>query len=211
MIRLSAKGLAKYMTSGPASQRRILWNYKHPDPEGAVQAKYYAEARLAIQQFHQSGNDPSTALRSLESLLSKTSRLSARKQDRVRNNIRALESYISHFGRRKLTILAQPNITLIHGEVTVSAFPDLYVKEGSRHRLIKFDFSKEPPNPKMITIILQVTFAAAQRASLPLRPQDVVYLDVTRGGEHNGARLRAHLMKDVEAACQTIQDVWSRI
>src|SRR5580692_5369330 len=143
MIRLTAKGLAKYMTSGHATQRKILWNYKHPDPEGAVQAKYYSEARHAIERYHESGNDVSVAVRAVESLHAKAGRTNGRAQDRIRNNIRALESYIKHFGKRTLDILPTPNLSYVHGQVQVSAFPDLYVSERGRHKIIKLDFSLE--------------------------------------------------------------------
>ena len=59
MIKITAKGLAKYMTSGEARKRKILRDYKFPDPEGAVQSKYYAEARRVIEDYHGGGNDAS--------------------------------------------------------------------------------------------------------------------------------------------------------
>jgi|SRR5579863_517268 len=211
MIRLTAKGLAKYMTSGPASQRKILWNYKHPDPEGAVQSKYYSEARHAIERYHTSGNDASVAVRAVDLLHTKFLRLEGRKQDRIKNNIRALESYLQHFGKKTLSILPPPDLTYAYGQVAVSAYPDLYVRDGDRHRIYKLDFSKENAKPLAITIVLQITFVAAQNAGLPVLPRDVIYLDVARGREYKGARVRAHLMRDVEAACQTIEDVWPRL
>lgn len=211
MIKLSAKGLAKYMTSGAATQRAILRNYKHPDPEGAVQTKYYAEARAAIEEYHSSGNDPATAVRAVDALHDKLLRTQGRKRDRIRNNIRAVESYLGHFGKKNLTVLPSPDLKYAHGEVLVSAYPDLYVKDGNQHKTIKLDFSKQNVNPHLITIVLQVTLAAAQARKLPVKPQNIIYLDVVRGQEHRGAKTRARLMRDVDAACQTIEDVWPRL
>jgi hypothetical protein len=74
VIRLTAKGLAKYMTSGAASQRKILRDYKFPDPEGAVQAKYYAEARRVIEQYHTAGNDASVIASAVDHLGTKAAR-----------------------------------------------------------------------------------------------------------------------------------------
>ena len=92
MIRLTAKGLANYMTSGDARKRKILRDYKFPDPEGAVQAKYYAEARRIIEQYHRTGNDPSRLASNVAQLQAKANRASPKQQDRIKNNIRAVES-----------------------------------------------------------------------------------------------------------------------
>jgi hypothetical protein len=211
MIRITAKGLAKYMTSGDASKRKILRDYKFPDPEGAVQAKYYAEARRVIEQYHDRGNDASIIVSAVDELNTRAAREQGRKHDRLRNNIRALESYLSNFGKRKLTILSTPDVKFTHGQVLVSAYPDLYVKDGDRHKIIKLDLGKDHPKPEMIRIVLQVTYAAAQAANLPVLPKDVIYVEVERGIQHSGVSKRARLQRDIEAACQTIEDVWPKL
>ena len=38
MIKITAKGLAKFMTAGESRKRSILRNFKFPDPEGYAQA-----------------------------------------------------------------------------------------------------------------------------------------------------------------------------
>lgn len=211
MIRISAKGLAKYMTSGDASKRKILRDYKFPDPEGAVQAKYYAEARRVIEEYHNSGNDVSTIVSAVDKLNASAARETGRKHDRLRNNIRALESYLSNFGKEKLQILPTPNMKFSHGQVLVSAYPDLYVKDGNRYKIIKLDLGKDNPKPNMIRIVLQVTYAAAQEAQLPVLPGDVIYVEVERGTQHKGVTKRDRLQRDIEAACQTIEDVWPKL
>ncbi|MGC1687568.1 MAG: hypothetical protein WA734_18220 [Candidatus Acidiferrales bacterium] len=211
MIRITAKGLAKYMTSGDASKRKILHDFKFPDPEGAVQAKYYAEARRAIEQYHGGGNDASIIVSAVDELNTKAARELGRKHDRLRNNIRALESYLTNFGKKSLTILPTPDVKFTHGQVLVSAYPDLYVKDGDRHKIIKLDLGKDHPKPEMIRIVLQVTYAAAQAANLPVLPKDVIYVEVEHGTQHSGVAKRSRLQKDIEAACQTIEDVWPRL
>jgi len=211
MIRISAKGLANYMTSGDARKRKILRDYKFPDPEGAVQAKYYAEARRVIEKYHSGGNDASIIVSAVDELNTKAARAEGNKQARLRNNIRGLESYLRNFGRRKVTVLATPNMKYERGQVIVSAYPDLYVKDGERHKIIKLDLGKTPANPQMIRIVLQVTYAAAQAANLPVLPKDIIYVEVERGTQHSGASRKARLMRDIEAACQTIEDVWPKL
>lgn len=211
MIKLTVKGLAKYMTSSPATQRKTLRDYKFPDPEGAVQAKYYAEARRAIEQFHSAGNDPAVAAMAVDQLRLKATRETGKKRDRIENNIRALEDYLRNFGKTTLEVLSTPELKYSRGQIVVSCFPDLYVKDGNAHKIIKLDFSKQLLKPEAIRVVLQVTFAAAQAAKLSIKPQDVIYVDVVRGARHRGARVRARLMRDVEATCQTIEDIWPNI
>jgi hypothetical protein len=199
------------MTSGDARKRKILRDYKFPDPEGAVQTKYYAEARRVIEQYHSGGNDVSVIVSAVDELNTKAAREHGRKHDRLRNNIRALESYLSNFGKKKLTVLPTPNVKFTHGQVLVSAYPDLYVKDGDHHKIIKLDLGKAAPNTQMIRIVLQITYAAAQSANLPVSPKDVIYVDVERGTQHSGVTKRARLMRDIEAACQTIEDVWPKL
>ncbi len=199
------------MTSGAASQRKILRDYKFPDPEGAVQAKYYSEARRVIGEYHTAGNDASLIASAVDQLRTKAAREGGKKEDRLRNNIRALESYLRNFGKRNLSVLPTPDLKYTHGQVLVSAYPDLYVKDGERHKIIKLDMGKESQKPLSIKIILQLTFAAAQRENLPIAPKDVIYVEVEHGVQHSGAKRGSRVMRDIDAACQTIEDVWPRL
>jgi len=211
MIRLTAKGLAKYMTSGAASQRKILRDYKFPDPEGAVQAKYYAEARRIIEQYHSTGNDASVIAGAVDQLRTRAAREGGKKEDRLRNNIRALESYLRNFGKRQLTVLPTPDLKYGHGQVLVSAHPDLYVKDGERHKVIKLDLAKESQKSQSIKIILRLMFETSRREALPIGPKDVIYIEVEHGTQHSGAKKGARLMRDIDAACQTIEDIWPKL
>ena len=56
-LKLSAKGLAKFMTSSAAGQRKVLRDYKYPDEEGTAQAAYYREACDIVAQYHRDGHD----------------------------------------------------------------------------------------------------------------------------------------------------------
>ena len=211
MIRLTAKGLANYMTSGDARKRKILRDYKFPDPEGAVQAKYYAEARRIIEQYHKQGNDPAILATDMVQLQAKAARATEKQLDRIRNNIRAVESYLRSFGKKKLTILPAPDIKMTHGQVVVSAYPGLYIKEGDRHKILRLDKGKDVAKPQNIQIVLQVTISATQESNLPVAPRDVIYVQVERGVQHTGSVLRARLKRDIEAACQTIEDIWPKL
>lgn len=46
MIKIGLKGLAKFMTSALAAQRKVLRDYKYPRQEGQTHASYYRDGRL---------------------------------------------------------------------------------------------------------------------------------------------------------------------
>ena len=69
MIQLSLKGLAKFMTASAAGQRKVLQQYKFPDDEGQVLAKYYRDARDTIARYHEQKHPESWLLDKASDLL----------------------------------------------------------------------------------------------------------------------------------------------
>ncbi len=212
MIKITVKGLAKFMRKGPAVQRTVLRDFKFPkEPEARAQTVYYAEARNGIREYHDSENDASTLVRSIDILRMKADRAGGQKKIRLEHNIRAIERYLQHFSGKRFQILKSPNLTYSHGDVTVSAAPDLFVREGKDEKLIRIDLGADPTDEDMIRIILQVTYEAAVSAGMRIKPSHVVYLDISRGTQHVGARARTRLSRDIEAACENIEAMWGGI
>jgi len=211
VIKLSLKGLAKFMTSGPAAQRKILRDFKYPDPEGHAQAMYYREARDFIVAHHKSGHGAAW-LHAQAGSLAGLAKLSAG-QTRVRlaHNARALAQYADSFAEKKWKLLDPVRFQLMFGSVRVSVSPDLHVAEKSKERLVKLEFSEDDPDPKVIAILSQAIFQAAQASNVPVSASGVLVLDVPRGEAHKGARMGSRLAQDLEAACDTIEAVWGRI
>jgi hypothetical protein len=212
MIRITVKGLAKFMSKGPAGQRTVLRDFKFPRaPEARAQTVYYAEARLGIREYHVSGNNPATLVGSVDELRKKAERLTGKARARLEHNIRAMDSYLRYFGGNRFEVLASPRLEYSHGTVLVGATPDLFVRDGARQKIIRLGLGAEPIDEEMIRIILQVTFEAAVAAGLSIRPSDVVYLDVSRRQQHVGARSRTRLTRDIQAACENIAAMWDGI
>src|SRR5439155_26606643 len=113
--------------------------------------------------------------------------------------------------KRKVTILAVPRITMTQGRVVLSAYPDLYIEEGDKHKILRLDKRKDVAKPQNIQIVLPVTIIATQESNLQVAPRDVIYVQVERGVQHTGGVLRARLKRDIEAACQTIEDIWPKL
>jgi hypothetical protein len=58
---------------------------------------------------------------------------------------------------------------------------------------------------------LKVVHEAASGEELGVRPADVIYLDVSRQRQFNGKKLNKQLKRDIDAACETIADIWPKV
>jgi hypothetical protein len=210
-MRITLKGLAQFMTSRPARQRKILKDFKFPDPEGHAKALYYAEARKAVHAFHSQGNDVGILVRTSLRLERRAVEEGGASARRLRNNVTALTQYATHFVGQLYEVLADRRLQLEYGPVVITVVPDLHVRERRREKIVKVEFSKDEPSPLMIQIITQGMLQAADQAGIDLRSGDALYIDVRRGALHRGGRTRAALARDIEAACMNIADMWDSI
>jgi hypothetical protein len=214
-IQISVTGLAKFMKSGPATQRTLLKTYKFPvDKDGnkRPQIVRYSEARAAIKKYHESGNDVATLLTAVAALQGKQATLDPDKDTgRIRDNIRAIEAYMKYFSKSKFIVLENPRPKYVHSSVEVSASPDLFVDDNGTKKFIKLDFNSTPLDTESINIILKVMHEASAAKSLGITPKNVVYLDVARNLQYTGAKLNKKLKKDIDAACETIEDIWPKV
>ena len=211
MIKLSLKGFAKYMVANSAQQRKILRDYKYPDPEGKAQITYYREARDYIKAYHQNGHDKKWLIDRHSSLASNAAAASGGTKTRLQNNARAVRQYARHFAGRQFEILPDISLSLIFPEVQVTVFPDLHVIERKKEKIIKLEFAKNAPDPRLIKIMSQALFEAQSEAGMGLTSASVLVLDVSRGEEHRGARVGSRLGTEIEAACENIAAIWDGI
>jgi hypothetical protein len=214
-IKISVSGLAKFMKSGPASQRTLLKTYKFTTDKNGnkrPQIVRYSEARAAIKKYHESGNDVATLLAAVTALQKKEATIDPEKDtSRIQDNIRAIEAYMKHFSKNNFVVLDNPKPKYTHGGVEVSASPDLYVDDAGTKKMIKLDFNSSPLDIESIKIILKVMHEASLAKNLDIAPKDVIYLDVSRNEQHGGAKLNKQLKKDIDAACETIEDIWPKV
>ncbi len=130
---------------------------------------------------------------------------------RLNHNVRALREYAHYFSGRDFEVLNDLKLVLQYGDVVITVRPDLHVRESNREKIIKLEFGVEKPSTRMIEIISQAMFQAAQVGGYSLTSSGVLYLDVPRGREYRGARLGARLAKDIEATCENISAIWDKI
>lgn len=195
-------------------QRRLLRDYKFPfnkDGTRKPQIVRYSEARATIQKYHQSGNDVTVLLEAVERLKKKAADNPNKDQHRLEDNIRAINAYMKHFQDNKFTVLETPHPKYVHGDVFVSTTPDLYVDETGTKKLIKLDFSATAPKEDVVSVILKVMHEAAMADELGVTAANVIYLDVSRQRQFTGKKLNKQLKRDIDAACETIEDIWPRV
>jgi hypothetical protein len=206
------KGLADYMTASASRQRVILRQFKYPlEDESRAKILYYREARDRIFAYHKAdrGRDWLTNEASVLEALARAS--GGRTGQRLRHNARAISSYATNFSSRQFEILKDLSLNLAKAGVRISAIPDLHVTEGKRAKIIKLDFSKDPPPLQLVRVVSQVMLEASDAAGLGLTGSAVLYLDVPRGAEYRAARSGSRIARDIEASCATIAAVWDSI
>ncbi len=207
--RISLKGLADYMTSSPSKQRTILRQFKYPEEDDArARILYYRDARDRVVALHRSGHDADW-LRQQASQLDALAAMSVgQTKVRLRHNARGLNSYANHFAGKPYEILSDIRLALKVGDVIISVVPDLHVRERTKEKLVKLEFSADEPSHQFIQIVSQSMFEATSQASLGLLSSHVLYVDAPRGVIHKGARVGSRMRRDIEAACLSISSIW---
>jgi hypothetical protein len=213
MIKISIKGLAKFMTASPSAQRRVLHDYKHPKPEGEAQASYYRDARLFIRQNHERNNPEGWLAARAQELSVRAQSKTGPSAVRLRHNARALCEYyeFEFWGWKPLEILPKRALPLTYGNVLISINPDLDVRDAGIEKVVKLEFSSAPLSGSMIRIMSQAIFEGACVAGLDLGSANILIVETPRKLVHRGARMKSRTARDIEAACQTIADIWSSI
>jgi len=211
VIKLGMKGLAKYMIARDAQKRKILRDYKFPDPEGNVQAIYYREARDFIIAYHKNGHDPEWLDKMAMQLRTLASSATGQAKTRYRNNASALEQYRKYFSKKKYKVLPDFKAKLYIEGVFLTIIADLHVQEGKSEKIIKLEFTKKEPPRDVPKIICQLMYEAAIKAKLRFKSNQVLCFDVPRGTIYKDARAQARMMRNIEAACKNIGSIWNGI
>ena len=166
------------MKSRPASQRTMLKTYKfQTDKNGnkRPQIVRYSEARAAIKKYHSKGNDIATLIAAVAELQRKEITHPEKDSGRIRDNIKAIQTYMSHFSKNKFVVLDNPKPKYKHGEVEVSATPDLFVDDSGVKKMIKLDFNSLALDSESVNVILKVIHEASSLQELGVQPKDVIY------------------------------------
>ena len=210
-MRITLTGIAKYMTSSSAQQRKVLRDYKYPDPEGTAQAAYYRDAYNSIRDYHRNRQG-------IHWLLSQADDLDDRKQTaptqqaqiRITHNAQAIRHYSTHFGHRTIQCDSPLSMTYSYAGVLIRVTPDLNGTERGHQRLLKIQFARSSDPDKHAKIVGQIMMEAASLNGLQLRGSSVRVWDCHTGADHQ-ARVRSRIKAEIEAACQNIAAIWPHI
>jgi len=206
MKTLSAKGFAEFVLAGPSKKAQIVRNMLKPkSKEAQVIVLYYARAIRIIRLYHTKGNDHHYLKQEIHGLEKKLE-LAASPQARasLKNNLRAVKSYMDIYGHRKRTLVPRPRIAYTHGTIRLSASPDLAVYEDGKLKLVKLGITKQRDNPEVVRIMLRVMYQAAKADGKKVEPHDVVYFDVANAARVRSKQEDADLASTIDNGCETL-------
>jgi hypothetical protein len=211
LIKISLKGLAKFITATEQGKRKVLRDFKYPDPEGAVQAIYYREARDLIEAHHRNRYPAVWLMERAAALNALAQTMTGQSVTRLRNNARALREYSTFWGGKSFDVLDELRLDLRYGVVRVSVVPDLHIRENESERVVKFDFASKEPDDRIPGIISQAMFEAVSTSGMRIPASGVLYVDVARRRAVRGARRGSRMAGEIRAACENIEAIWDRI
>jgi hypothetical protein len=204
-IPLSAKGFAEFVLAGPSKKAQIVRNILKPkSKEAQVIVLYYARAIRIIRIYHAKNNDRDYLrgeIRGLEKKLESATTPQARAS--LKNNLRAINSYMDIYGHRKRTLAPRPRIYYTYGGVRLSASPDIALQEDGRLKLVKLGVTKDGDNPEVVRIMLRVMYQAAH-TQFQLEPRDVVYFDIANAARIRSSNEDADLATTIDNGCDTL-------
>jgi hypothetical protein len=207
-IRISAKGFAEFVLAGPSKKARIVRNILKPkSKEAQAIVLYYAKAIRIIRLYHAKDNDREYLTREIRALEKKLeSATTPQAKASLRNNLRAIRSYMDIYGQRKRITVPRPRIYYTHGSVRLSASPDIAIQEDGRLKLVKLGVTKDGDNPEVIRIMLRVIYQAAS-IQYQVEPRDVVYFDIANAARLRGSREDSDLASTIDNGCDTLADI----
>lgn len=211
MIKMSAKGLAKFISAGPATQRKIVQDFKYPNADEPFAMRvYYREAKNSLRAYITDQQSSDWLHEQAQVLTQPTSNQSPSHLRRLKQNADAIVQFDQYFGGRKLEVVECPRFQLKFAAVSVSAAPDLLLREETATWLIKVQFGGPKPDKRVVGILAQLLLEGANSRGLALQASSVVYLDVIRNDVYT-ARNGTRTLRDIKAACETISQVWDSI
>lgn len=212
MIKLTLKGLAKYIASSPSAQRKILQDFKYPSADEPFAMRvYYREAMDCLKQYIREQRSPEWLREQARQLTVTQDGQSAKSISRLRQNARAVLLYERLFRTMGVQVLDTPRFRLTFHGVTISVVPDLCLLDGTRKKLIKIQFGGTKLPEQSVKVITQCMLEAANSSGHGLSASSCVYIDLPRGTVHTAPRAGKRTLQDVKAACETISLIWESI
>jgi hypothetical protein len=211
MIKLSAKGIAKYIVSSPATQRRIVQDFKYPASEEPFAMRmYYREATDRLKAYMKGEHSNEWLREQAAALAGSGQGQSAAAVRRLQQNADAILLYERQFAGKNWEVLDVPRMRLTFHAVAISVVPDLHLRHLDRAKLIKLQFGGARLPQQSINVMTQCLLQAGLAQGLDLSPACAIYIDLPRDAVHS-VRAGKKTLRDIIAACETISLIWDSI
>lgn len=214
VIKISATGIAEFMTANPSGRSSKLRPYKfNKRGEGFGRTSYYQKAIACIKKYHSEHNDAS-AIKKVISELTATAADNSIEQllrTRAQRNIDAILAYQRIYGRRQFQILRNHRLSYTTKKLRITASPDLWVKEQNHEILLKIGAARHRNPDEFVEILLQLIRKAAISSGYKIRANNVVYLDISLGQERVATRPLSFYNAALAWAASEISSEWDNL
>jgi len=220
--RISVNKLGEYITSKAARQRSILYNQKFP-PDYVT--PFYDDATEAISQFIAGGMEKPSILESRINVLGQTPINTPWQQRRMLGNIEAIETFMGMMDDLDLSGLtyrlgshSPPKMPIRNVEVSVR--PEVILsrssaKAGKQVGALKLHFPKTNPLSEEAAGYISAISARFCDTHLPDEGEPdsrlCFVLDLASANLHPGVKSVRQRLKDADAACEQIFNLWDTI
>jgi len=210
MIELSTRGVVRFALSGPAAQRKILRDYKFPDPEGAAQARYYRDTFRVIGDYHRYRHDTAWLDERADALEVMARNAGGAIRSRLHSNAAAIREYQALLPAGHYALLAPARLALSAHGVRVRVSPELHVLDGNREMLIVL-LPGDKVTEEEARLHAQIVCEAADQVGLGISPRNVVALTLRSAQQFSATSHRVRVRRDLDAALQNVSALWPSI
>ncbi len=212
MIKLTVKGLAKYIASSPSKQRRILQDFKYPAAdEPFAMRMYYREATDCITSLIKGSHSREWLRERAVEMAKVEPNQSSKSARRLQQNAAAVLLCWKHFGNKELEVLERRRVRLQFHGVSISVVPDLCLRDGAKTRLIKLQLGGPKLPEQAVKVLTQCLLEAGVSQGYDLSPSSAIYIDLPRDVVSTAPRAGKRTLGDIRAACETISQIWDSI
>ncbi|MBU1936160.1 hypothetical protein KKG05_02075 [bacterium] len=216
--RISTGELAKYVTTAPPSGRRtILEHCKYPrEPEPRAKQWFYHTARQRIRQFFWDAKDINWLVKQAEGL-EQEALIETNRRIKVikRNNARVLHDFTANWKEIEYREYIAPSRIKIDLEGTmVSIFPDFQLAAAGRpirDRFYFLNYHNEKPDEKLAKSVTTIGYIGLKKVFSNIHYSSVLMFDTSTGEIVPVPRTHKKIIREIEAACKEIANIWDSI
>jgi hypothetical protein len=214
LIKISATGVAEFITANPSSRPSKLRPYKfNKRGEGFGRSSYYQAAINCIKKYHSAGRDENVTKKAMLELtaISTDESLGKLLQVKAQRNIDAILAYMRVYGARRFQVLKNHRLSYTNKKLRITASPDIWVKEADQEVLLKIGAARHRNPDEFVELLLHLIRKAAISSGYKVRAKNVVYLDISIGQERVAQKSLSFYNKALDWAAKEIAAEWSNL